>query len=414
MIARILIALALTACAAHAQSAPRTPYSPPVKTTLASTREVIPLAKIGRFYYVDVRMNGQPFRLTLETGAGFFSISARAAKALGLRVDSMAVMPSSRSAVAWLDSLTIHGARFEGLSARVNAAWDATDFDGVLSVPVMHDVLATMHLAESRLIFERDTLPSVNGRDVLAIVGKDRGRRIDFPLVLGDVTVPAVLDTRSHFAFMLPDSLLSLLSLRESPKPAGNAYGPSMGTFTLAGAYLTSDACIGTLGIQRPAVLLRNRPGVVVGVPLMEQFVITIDQRKGRIRFARPRGEGIAIIPEQDWEKALATSQTESDIGRATPRQPDAAPAPSRRPMGFNLASINGTELVVVNIVPGSNADKAGIKDRDVLVEFDNTPAAAMSPIVFRSAIAKNTPIKVVVNREGNRFEFLILPQPEL
>lgn len=401
MIARLALAATLAASGAlHAQA--RSPLQGPARTTLAAAWVDVPLVRIGQFYYADVRVNGRPFRFTLETGAAFFGISARAAQSLGLRVDSIEVMPGSRAAVATVDSLTVGGARFEGLTARVIPMWDGGDFDGIISISVLRDVLATIDLAASRLRLERGALPLPNGRDVLAIAGKDRGGRIDFDLSLGGVSAPAVLDTRSYLSIIAPDSLRTALSLSDTLRPIGSARGPSLGTFTMSGAHLSGDARFGAHGVQRPAIVLRNRAGVVVGVPFMEQFAITIDQQNQRIRFARPGREAIAVVPPQDWEGSagpLAGARV-------------AGPAPTGRPMGFNLAGPGGSDLRVINLLAGSNADKAGIRNDDRLVELDGTPVASMSQAVFRAAVAKGVPVKVVVTRDGKQLEFMILPQP--
>jgi len=409
-----VLAISLAGGGTEAQSgaSPRTPFDGPARTTLSSPALDIPLTKIGQFYYVDVQLNGQRFRMTLETGAGFFGISSRAAKALGLRVDTVEVMPGSRSAVATIDSLTMPGVSFATLVARVNPAWDTGDFDGIISIPLLRQLLATVDLGASRLRLERGALPAPNGRDVMAIAGKDRGRRIDFEVRLGDVPTTAVLDTRSFLSIIVPDSLERVLKLSDTPRQVGNARGPSLGTFTLNGAHLSADARFGSYGVRRPAIVLRNRPGVVVGVPFIEQFVITIDQQNQRIRFARPGRDAIAVVAREEWE-STPTSEIAAGPSGSGPVRRVAGPAPTARPMGFNLAGPGGSDLVVMNLVPGSNADRAGLRNGGRLVEFDGTPVASMSPTVFRAAVGKDGPVKVVVTRDGTQMEFMILPQPD-
>jgi len=321
---------------------PRTPFNGPARTTLTTGVVDVPLAKAGQYYYVDVQMNGKPFRLTLETGAGFFAISARAATVLGLRVDSVEVSPGYRAPVTLVESLTLPGVRFDTIAARVMPLFDSFDFDGIISIAVLRDLLATIDLGASRLRLERGSLPVPNGRDVLPIAGKDRGGRVDFEMSLGKVTVPAVIDTRSYLSIIAPDSLEGSLHLGAAPRFVGNARGPSMGTFTLRGTHLATDARIGAFSVRRPGMVLRNRPGVVVGVPFIEQFAITIDQRNQRIRFARPGRAALAVIPPEDWETvsgAAGSGTSSSSAGTApksgpTPRT--ARPVPSGRPMGFN------------------------------------------------------------------------------
>ena len=44
--------------------------------------------------------------------------------------------------------------------------------------------------------------------------------------------------------------------------------------------------------------------------------------------------------------------------------------------MGFNLAGVPGGSLGVRSVVPGSSADKVGLKEGDQLVEFDGSRGA--------------------------------------
>lgn len=402
-----LLPLVLILAAAPMAAQPRLPFDAPARSILHAGVADVPLSKAGAFYFIDVKMNGRPFRFTLETGANFFGISPRAAKALGLKADTIEVMPGQRSAVAAVDSLTMDGVSFHGLTARVTPLFDATDFDGIISVSVLRDLLVTIDLASSRLRLERGSLSAPNGRDIVPIAGRDRGGRVDVLIDLGGLEVPAVLDSRSFLPIIIPDSLESSLRLGDAPRPAGSALGPMLGSFTLRGAHLAGDLRVGEFTFQRPGILLRDRPGAVLGVTFMEQFAITLDQRSRRVRFARAGRGSIASLPSQDWENGGADNAR--NAGGPTPRL--AGPTPTSRPMGFNMASIGGTDLVVKNLVSGSHAEKAGIRNEDRVVEFDGTPAAAMNPDIFRRAIAKGAPVKVMVLRDGKSIEFNIQPQ---
>jgi hypothetical protein len=375
---------------------------------------IVPLEKIGDFYFTQVLLNGQPFRFTLETGAGFFAISGRAAKALGLPIDSIEIMPGSRSPVVRIDSMNVAGATFHGLTARVTERWDALSMDGIISIPILHDVLATLDLGAARLVLEHGALPPTNGRDVLAIPGRDRGQRVDMPFELGGIPGAAVLDTRSPFWIIASDSLVKRLTLDGPPRTLGTAYGPAMGTFRIDGARVTGDVRFGELVVQRPAVIFRDRPGLLVGVPFLEQFAVTIDQRNGRIRFSRPDGSRVVTIPSQDWEGTARIAVAEGSDPAAAPRRVVTSgplPVSGQRTMGFGIAVRPGaSRLTIVNVTPGSSAEKLGIRDGDQLLELDGTPAASMSPDVVRAAVSRGTGVKVVVARDGKTLEFVVLP----
>lgn len=399
--ASLALSFPLAACA-HAQTAaPPTPFDAPRRVDLAAPVVVVPLAKDGAFYFASVRINGRPFRFTIETGANFVAISGAAARALGVPIDSVELPgvggPTPRAPVVHLDSIAVGGATFRGLTARVNPAWDTQGFDGIVSVPYFQHLLVGLELAKSRLTFRRGTLPAPNGRDVVPLARRDRAGRIDVDVDVGGVSLPVVVDTRSYLPLMLPDSLAGGLRTEAAPRAIGSAMGPSQGTFTLRGARLTGPARIGSVTVARPPIAFRDRPGAVIGVPLLEQLDLTFDLAHDRVRVAAANG-GVAAVPPQAWEGEGAGA-------------PASARTSGQRTMGFNLAGFPGTsELRVLNLAPGSDAARAGLRNDDTVLEFDGTPVAQMNQGVFRAAVARDTPTKIVVLRGTERLTFSVRP----
>jgi predicted aspartyl protease len=391
-----IIVAALTACAtasAGAQSAlpsrgGTTPFDGPARTELASAQVDVPLTKIGDFYFVDVRLNGQPLRFTLETGAGFAVITRRAADALGLRQDTVEIMPGGRGPVVRIDSLSFGGVTLRGVVARVTSSFDGREFDGLLSIPLLRDVLATLDLANSRLVLEHGALPAPDGRTILPIAGRDRGGRVDVVTRIGAVDVPLVLDTRAAQWIIVSDSIGSALPLNAPPREVAQAWGPSLGAFTLRGARLNDDIRLGEHVVRQPALLFRERAGGLIGLPFLEQYRVTIDQRNQRVRFVRSAPGAVVTIPIQSWE---------------------AGPT-ARRTLGFGIGLRPGGALTVANVLAGSSAERLGIKAGDQIVEIDGTPAEAMNPAVVRAAVNRGGPVKVIVLRETRRVEFNVEP----
>ena len=430
-LAFLMLLAPITACMAQATAAsprpqaasPQTPLDAPRISRVSGTVSA-PLTKVDGFYYVDVGINGRPFRFTLETGASFIGISQRAARALGLTVDSMEMIPGSRAPVVHLDSLRLGAALFQGLTARVNPSWDATTFDGIVSLPLLRNVLTTIDLAGASLRLENGTLPPPNGRDIVPILGRDRAGRIDVPLMLGELSVPAVLDTRSMFWIIAPDSLESQLALVSAPVFVTGAMGPSLGQFRLRGARLNTSARFGPETFERPILMLRDRPGTVVGVPFMEQFVFTLDQRAQRVRITRTASTPIAMAVEA-WEQSATSTRSQSPTARGMPStagaqsaagQPTRVSAGGEPPsgtwtMGFGMTGTpGGASLAVARVFAGSSAEKAGLVAGDQIVEFNGTPAAEMNPALSRAAATGGKPVKIVVLRDGNRVELMIGP----
>jgi ketosteroid isomerase-like protein len=305
MLLRSTLAALLASTALHAQ-ATATPFDPPRRTELATTVVDVPLFRRGDFYFVNVHINGRPFVFTVETGASFHGIGPHVAQALSLPVDTVpgpAGPGGAPAQYARIDSLRMGGATLVDFRARVSPTFDGGDFvgDGIISLAAYRQLLATLDFPNRRLRLERGELPPPNGRDVVPILGDDRGGRVDIPFEIGGVTIPMVVDTRSFIWFIVPDSLESRIQLAAPARPTGEARGPAMGTFQLRGARASNDLRIGNVTVQKPAIEFRNRPGAVLGMPFLEQVVMTIDQAQGRVRIVRPGGTPITV-PALRWE----------------------------------------------------------------------------------------------------------------
>jgi hypothetical protein len=353
----------------------------------------VPLEKIGDFYYVNVAVNGHPFRFTLETGANFFAVSNRLAHTLGLRVDSVSSERGSM-AIVHIDSLVIGSAKLFQFTAAATPLFESfpDTFDGIVSIAVLRQFLATIDFPHHVLRLERGTLPEANGRDILAIAGRDSGGRVDVMLDLGSVRTAAVLDTRSFIGLLLPDSLEPRLSFVDSVRTTSRARGPSLGSFTLRRGQLNAPLRLGSFEAEKPVVTLRDRGGSVIGVPILEQFVIALDVANKRIRFSRPDGSHRLTVPGEPGTRRGATS-------------PASGP-----PLGFALAPRADGSLTIVSVVQNSNAERAGLREGDTLVELDGVAAAQMNVSVFRAIAAKRTPVQIVVERDGKRLEFVVSP----
>jgi hypothetical protein len=382
------------------------PANAPGSSPFAGAREVVPpaspadvpLTKIGDFYFAEVRVHGRPYRFTLETGGSGFSVSARLARELGLAAAGTAQMMGGGSVpTVHVDSLSIGGVQFRGLVASVTDRWAGQDpsFDGIISIPLFRQLLVTLDLPRSRLRLQRGALPEPDGHTILALALQDRGGRADLPLRIGGVEVPVVVDTRSAIPLLIPGSLAGQLRFSEAPVPAGQATGPSVGTFQLQRARLASDAALGAFTIRQPWLMLRDRPGALVGVPFIEQFVITLDLANGRARVVAANGEtsGAIDLPGAVGGGGAAGAQT-----------------PPRRYMGFGLVPRRDGGKTVTAVAPGSSAEQAGLREGDELVEFNGVPAASIQPSLLREAALRDDAARLVVLRGGQRIVLMVRP----
>jgi ketosteroid isomerase-like protein len=379
--------------------------------TLATPRVTIPLTRAGGFYFADVRVNGRPYRFTLETGASFLAVGNKVARELGFPVDTtqpvngrMTMRAGMPTVTARIDSLTVGGATFRGLDTRVTALFDGADFDGIISLALLQDLLWTLDLGQSRLLVERDSLPAPNGRDVLPFARRDPAGRIDVMMNLGGEQQAVVFDTRYADWIMTNDSLAAKLRLATPLRSVGTAWGPSVGIFEMRGARLDEALTLGRYALPRPPLVFRNRGGTIAGVRFLEQFAITVDQRRGRVRFTR--ADSVVNVPTLEWE-------TGGEVRRAVSGAPDAT-SPART-FGFRMARRPDGRLFVIMLDTTSPAATLGIRENDEVVEVDGVAAAQMNPQIFRAALARGGPVKFVFSRDGRQLEFMVessAPQP--
>lgn len=381
--------------------------------TLATPRVTVPLTRAGGFYYADVRVNGRPYRFTLETGASFIAVGNKVARELGFPVDTtrpvngrITMRAGMPTVTARIDSLSLGGATFRGLDTRVTSLFDGGDVDGIISLALLQDLLWTLDLGQSRLLLERDSLPAPNGRDVLPFAGRDPAGRIDVMMNLGGEQQSVVFDTRYADWIMTNDSLAAKLRLATPLRSVGTAWGPSVGTFEMRGARLDEAVTLGRYALPRPPLVFRNRGGTIAGVRFLEQFAITVDQRRGRVRFTR--ADSVVNVPTLEWETAGEARREGAASGA-----PDAT-SPART-FGFRMARRPDGRLFVMMLDTTSPAAKLGIRENDEVVEVDDVAAAQMNPQIFRAALARGGRVKFVISRDGRQLEFMVessVPQP--
>ena len=413
MIARALIVSAaalyavLDATPAAAQTRPGTRGAREV--VLSAPRVEIPLVKEGPFYYVDVRINGRPFRFTLETGAAFAAVSNRVAEQLGFPRDTttagrgvVSMRPDMPVVASRVDSISVGGVTFRDMEVRVTSTFDGFPFDGILSIPYLRDLLWTLDLGRSRLVLERGALGAANGSDILEIPGRDMAGRVDMPLLVGDRVLPAVLDTRYADWIMMNDSMTTTLPLASPLRVAGTAMGPSVGVFEMRGARLDGALRVGRYSLPNAPIVFRTRGGTIVGNAFLEQFALTVDQSNGRIRVARETP--VVTVAPLAWETADTTAARRRPLREESPA--------GDRTFGFRMAVRPDGRLFVVQLDPRSEAARLGVRDGDQVLEVDGTPFDRMTPQIFRAALAKGVAVKFVLLQGSVRRELSIPSVP--
>jgi len=376
------------------QSNGRTHFDGPSRIDLPASGTTAPLEQLGPFYFTNVRLGGKSFRFTVETGANHMAVSHRLADELGLPVETITT-PYGTGPVVRLPALSLGSAVFHDVVARVTPGFNQEPaFDGLISIPLLNGVVAALDFPARELRlggpFPTQHATAIRWRP---------GERVVVPIELAGKQLSAVLDTRSPLGLTVPDSLLAGMPLAGTVGEEIRARGPSLGEFTLRPAPVAGDLTVAGRSAANPTVYFRNRPGVVLGIPVLEQFVVTLDLAGQRAALALPPGRQFALGEQPDGAAPARRA--------GQPGDPSAPPAVY---LGFGLIPQPDGGKVVAALAPGSSAAKEGLRDGDRIVTLDGVRAEQVDPAVMRRAAAKGSPIQIVVRRGDRQLEFTILP----
>jgi hypothetical protein len=268
----------------------------PERTAVPPGGVEVEMSRSDHLPALSVMINGKgPYRFALDTGGGgAASVDSAVAAALGLKVVGQARSgdPSGRNAVTVdlvrLESLSIGGARFEGIEAAVRAGRlrrMGKPVDGILGFRLFENCLLTLDYPANRLRIDRGELPPPNGKDVLAFT-----RRHGIPAVqlqVDSLWLDADVDAGSPGGFTLPASLEAKLAFASAPKVIG--HGRTIGNdFEIRAGEIKGTVRLGgyefpgaTVGLQ-PVFPMAN-----VGSRVLRDFRVTFDQKNGRMKLEK-------------------------------------------------------------------------------------------------------------------------------
>ena len=316
----IIVAL-LVALARDAKSQAE-PYRPagaaPVSVVLASPVTEVPLLLLGTaprvFPVVEAYVNGHgPYRFAIETGAEFATLSPKLAAELKLaRTGGPEGYPEYR-----VDSLTVGGAVFHTFTVS-ELHTRATDIDGLLGLPVYGDLLLTIDYPGRTVRFERGALPTPDGRTVLELTKGDRGHFWRLPIEVGGHRTLAVIDTRSSGTFGFTPEFLAANPLRFDGdlRVVGMAAGAAIAPVEVKAGYLTDPVRIGQYSFANALADVRPLPAgfpndPLVGTQVLQNFVMTLDQKHARVRLLHSGPDAIAL-PRRELPAASSSSAAQA------------------------------------------------------------------------------------------------------
>ncbi|HEX3928785.1 MAG TPA: retropepsin-like aspartic protease [Gemmatimonadales bacterium] len=292
-----VVLLLLVPSAAAAQTAALPDSTPPTHIVLPGV-VTVPLLR-GRDSssrpLVAVMVNGHgPFNFLIETGAREIDLSPGLIDTLGLkRIGGSDEQPEYR-----LDSINVGAAAFHGVNVAAEPAGVAAlGIAGVLGLPFYQNVLLTIDYPAREVRFANDSLPAANGADILAL------SRVDafwgMPITIAGRPFTGVLDTQSSGGINIPPALGDSLPFKGGLVAVGRARG-AFGTVDIKGGILDGDIAIGRYTFPTPFLIgvplppdFPGRPNI--GTRVFENFVVTLDQRHGRLRLAREGSTTIAL-----------------------------------------------------------------------------------------------------------------------
>jgi hypothetical protein len=289
----VLLPCLLPACAPF-------PQGPPSATVIPGGRVTLPLVKDGLMYVrTPVADAGEPQLLMIDTGAWCLTLSPETAAQLKARQRPTLPYPSFDVAgtLLWqcttyhVDEMRIGEARIQGLDAEVRPVHMYTGAPGLaggmLGIDVFRGCLLTLNFPASELVLEQGELPPPDGKTILPF------RRIfddvEIHVTLAGQPVWAKIDTGAFDHLLISDDIAAHLPFQQ-PLTDGETISGIFGKEAPSKkGTLDGTLKFGQYEMPNPAVRTGGRSGrVLLGLLLLNQFRVTIDQKNQRIRFARP------------------------------------------------------------------------------------------------------------------------------
>lgn len=314
----------------------------------------------GQRPVVQATVNGRgPFRLLVETGSPVSYL---------LPAAYQQAFPSPPSEQ---DTIRVGAAALTGIALRTAPALGVPDIDGLLGLDALYDAAVTIDLGARALHLRADTLPAANGRDIVALSIASVFWAV--PMTIGDRSVHAILDTQSALSLSAAPARAAGLPFTTAPVTIGMARGPTIGSVPVQRARLGGSVRFGDIELQQPIIdVLPLAPQLpqdafIMGLQLLSEFVVTLDQRTARARFARS--------------------------SRTVP------PPPPLYGSGLS-AALNAQGLRAVSfVVDGFPAADAGIAVGDLIVTINDREVRAVSDTEWRALLAGRDPVRLRVRR---------------
>jgi hypothetical protein len=359
-----IVALAIVAASAQARdltAAVRTMIFLPTQSVhFAQTVTAVPLKGVDHrgFYqcpYLQVYVNGHgPFTFLFDTGSSYTTVSTKVANAA--RAPVMFDRGGKRDVVR-LDNVTVSGVTLKNIWAIHD---DDFGVDGVLGFRAFGDSNLLLDLAARRLDISAAPMPLPNS---FKLPYETPFNVPTIPLILGSHVVKLLIDTGDDaYGLEMRRDELGSVAFQHAPLAAQSVLNGAAVQPTLV-TTLAEPIRLGPLHADAAAVGINDSlPVGDFGVSVLRQF---------RIEFL-PAQHVVAFQP-------LFAGDTFAVAGNRGP--------------GFTLA-FDGSGRVT-GVVPGSQAEQAGMAACSTILSIDRRPVAQFDPRIWDARIDAGAPMTV-------------------
>lgn len=267
-----------------------------------------------------------------------------------------------------IDSLVVGGATFTGVKVQVvepgDTPLDPRKYSGSLGLSVFADCLMRLDYAEAKLVLFPGELRPADGKNTFDYRSPDG--LVTFPLSLGGVTVDVTVDTGSQEAFTLARALKGKVKVG-TRSPLARDKGRYLTDVDLAAPTLAGSVSIGRHRLEACPVDFHDGASIL-GHQILKQFTLRIDQKNRRVQFVRAGTDPVTVM------------------------------APSRFGLVFER---KGNKLLVAQVLPGTQAQKLGVRRGDSIIALEHSLVSALSDKAIRRLLHAEDYLVIKIDRSG-------------
>jgi hypothetical protein len=291
--------------------------------------------------------DGRRWRLELDTGAGWTVTTPAFAAAMGAATQPASVPyqdaagAGTAGAVATFRTFALNAVTFNDFDAGVVDM--RCPYDALLGWPMWRELLVTIDYPHRMLVLKRGSLPLPDGKQILPLRVSKAGQ-LEVPVTLDGSDRWLVLDTGSGEPDCIELTPASAAKAVWAAPPAGKYPRNAVGhVFVQKLGLLKRDMALGRYRFTKMVGATNDGLSVdVLGAQVLENFTLTLDLKNLRARFERRDNVTIRFANTFDC--------------------------------GFRYNS-GGTVRMVLSVLPGSEAARAGLRRGDILLTINGRPA---------------------------------------